>query len=112
MGLEAAKHRSAGILAFVDQAALDIRKKLQKVNGLAGESSCWKLRTRYTIIRDSWEKRECRLRVEGSVSPEKRRAIERGKDGGAGVVARERQAHGSVQTLLDVYVADTEERKR
>lgn len=38
MRLEAAKHRSAVVLAFVDQAALHIRKKLQKVDGLAGES--------------------------------------------------------------------------
>lgn len=38
------------------------------------------------------------------------RAIERGKDGGAGIVACERQARGAV--LLDMYAADPEERKR
>lgn len=45
-------------------------------------------------------------------SLEKSRAIERGKDGGTGVIACERQARGVVRTLLDMYAADPEERKR
>lgn len=38
MDPEAAEHRSAVILAVVNQAAPDIRKKLQKTDGLAGKS--------------------------------------------------------------------------
>lgn len=38
MDPEAAKHRSAVVLGFVSQAAPDIRKKLQKTDGLAGRS--------------------------------------------------------------------------
>lgn len=38
MDPEAAEYRSAMVLAFVNQAAPDISKKLQEIDGLAGKS--------------------------------------------------------------------------
>lgn len=108
--LEAAGNKSAVIVAFINQATPDIKKKLPKIDGLAGKSLSELLEVVAKVYnkRETSEERWARLRIEANEQGNRMKAAENDKQRHAMAIAEDRQTHDMAYLVLVAMVSDPE----
>lgn len=108
--LEAAGNKSAVIVAFVNQATPDIKKKLPKIDGLAGKSLSELLEVVAKVYnkRETSEERWARLRIEANEQGDRMKTAKNDKQRHAMAIAEDRQTHDMAYLVLVAMVSDPE----